>query len=187
VLDNSIIDFTVLVQSAKNELILWGLTDAQIQALAFTKATTPVTSFYSPVAGYSTTLDIREGEYKMEDGTIVRITDLLTLWAKAQVYSFQLLQIDNNAVAPVQFPDLPDKKINGKIEFSNPELNSQSCINLLRVNVAKPGNILKLGMPAFVIIKGKHQNSLTLPPDAIIRTGTGASVWVQTGQVFFKI
>ena len=74
----------------------------------------------------------------------------------------------------------------GKIEFMNPEINPQSHINLLRVNVANPGNILKPGMPAYVIIKGKQQNSLTLPSDAIIRTGTGASVWVQTDQVFFK-
>ena len=186
VLDNSIIDFTVLVQSAKNKLLLWGLTDAQIQALAITKATTPVTTFYSPVAGYITTLEISEGEYVMEGGTIVRITDLSTLWAEAQVYSSQLSQIDNNAVASVQFPDLPGKQINGKIEFMNPEINPQSRINLLRVNVANPGNILKPGMPAYVIIKGKQHSSLTLPSDAIIRTGAGASVWVQTGQGFFK-
>jgi len=186
VLDNSIIDFTVLVQSAKNKLLLWGLTDAQVLSLAITKATTPVTTFYSPVAGYITTLDISEGEYTMEGGTIVRLTDLSTLWAEAQVYSSQLSQIDNNAVATVQFPDLPSKKINGKIEFMNPEITPQSRINLLRVNVANPGNILKPGMPAYVIIKGKQQNSLTLPSDAIIRTGTGASVWVQTGKGFFK-
>jgi len=186
VLDNSIIDFTVLVQSAKNKLLLWGLTATQIQAMAIQKATTSVTTFYSPVAGYITTLDISEGEYTMEGGTIVRITDLSTLWAEAQVYSSQLSQIDNNAVAIVQFPDLPGKQINGKIEFINPEINPQSRINLLRVNVANPGNILKPGMPAYVIIKGKQQNSLTLPSDAIIRTGAGASVWVQTGQGFFK-
>lgn len=185
-LDNSIIDFTVLVQSAKNKLLLWGLTEGQIQELAVKKATTPVTTFYSPATGYITTMDINEGEYAMEGGTIVRLTDLSTLWAEAQVYSSQLSQIDNNAVATVQFPDLPGKELNGKIEFMNPEINPQSRINLLRVNVANPGNILKPGMPAYVIIKGKQQNSLTLPSDAIIRTGTGASVWVQTGQGFFK-
>ncbi len=186
VLDNSIIDFTVLVQSAKNKLLLWGLTEGQIQALAVKKVSSPLTTFYSPVSGYITTLDINEGEYTMEGGTVVRITDLSTLWVEAQVYSSQLSQIDNNAVATVQFPDLPGKQINGKIEFINPEINPQSRINLLRVNINNPGNVLKPGMPAYVIIKGKQQNSLTLPSDAIIRSGTGATVWVQTGQGFFK-
>jgi len=105
VLDNSIVDFTVLVQSAKNKLLLWGLTDAQIQALANAKATPPVTTFYSPVAGYITTLDVSEGEYTMEGGTIVRLTDLSTLWAEAQVYSSQLSKIDKNSVVTVHFPD----------------------------------------------------------------------------------
>ncbi len=186
VLDNSIIDFTVLVQSAKNKLLLWGLTEAQIQALAVKKIASPLTTFYSPVSGYITTLDINEGEYTMEGGTIVRITDLSTLWAEAQVYSSQLSQIDNNAVATVQFPDLPGKKINGKIEFMNPEINPQSRINLLRINVANPGNVLKPGMPAYVTIKGKQQNTLTLSSDAVLRSGTGASVWVQTSPGSFK-
>ena len=186
VLDNSIIDFTVLAQSAKNKLLLWGLAEAQIQALTVKKIASPLTTFYSPVSGYITTLDINEGEYTMEGGTIVRITDLSTLWAEAQVYSSQLSQIDNNAVATVQFPDLPGKKINGKIEFMNPEINPQSRINLLRINVANPGNVLKPGMPAYVTIKGKQQNTLTLSSDAVLRSGTGASVWVQTSPGSFK-
>ena len=186
VLDNSIVDFTALLQSAKNKLLLWGLSEAQIQEIAVKKATTTITTFYSPVAGYITTLDISEGEYSMEGGTIVRIADLSTLWAEAQVYTSQLSQIDNNAVALVQFPDLPGKQINGKIEFMNPEINPQTRINLLRVNVPNPGNLLKPGMPAYVTIKGKQVNTLTLPSDAVLRTGTGVSVWVQTGTRSFK-
>jgi len=185
-LDNSTIDFTGLVQSAKNKLTLWGLSESQIQDIASTKATNPVTTFYSPVSGYITTLDIREGEYTIEGGTIVRITDLSSLWAEAQVYISQLSQIDVNATAHIQFPDLPGRETTGKIEFTNPETNPQTRITLLRVNVANSGNLLKPGMPAYVIIKGKQVNALTLPSDAVLRTGTGASVWVQTGNRSFK-
>ncbi len=86
----------------------------------------------------------------------------------------------------IQFPDLPGKQTTGKIEFMNPEINPQTRINLLRVTIANPGNLLKPGMPAYVTIKGKKVNSLTLPSDAVLRTGTGASVWVQTGKGAFK-
>ncbi|MBX9785334.1 MAG: efflux RND transporter periplasmic adaptor subunit [Chitinophagaceae bacterium] len=186
ILDNTIVDLTALLQSAKSKLLLWGLSETQIQEIALKKATTPLTTFYSPVSGYITTLDIREGEYAMEGGTIVRIADLSTLWAEAQVYTSQLSQIDNNAVASVQFPDLPGKQTIGKIEFMNPEINPQTRITLLRVNVANSGKLLKPGMPAYVIIKGKQINTLTLPSDAVLRTGTGASVWVQTGNRTYK-
>ena len=186
ILDNSIVDFTELIQSAKNKLLLWGLSEAQIQDIAVKKITTPVTTFYSPVTGYIISLDVSEGEYATEGGTIVRVADLSTLWAEAQVYSSQLSQINNNAVASVQFPDLPGKQTTGKIEFMNPEINPQTRINLLRVNVANPGNLLKPGMPAYVTIKGKQVNTLTLPSDAVLRTATGASVWIQTGAGSFK-
>jgi Cu(I)/Ag(I) efflux system membrane fusion protein len=185
-LGNTIVDFTALLQSAKNKLLLWGLSETQIQEIALKKTTTPVTTFYSPVAGYITTLDVREGEYTMEGGTIVRIADLSTLWAEAQIYSSQLSQIDNNAIASIQFPDLPGKKANGKIEFMNPEINPQTRINLLRISISNSGNLLKPGMPAYVTIKGKQVNTLTLPSDAVLRTGTGASVWVQTDNRTFK-
>ena len=186
ILDNSIVDFTVLVQSAKNKLLLWGLSEAQITQIRLKKATAPVTTFYSPEAGYITSLDINEGEYTMEGGTIVRLADLSTLWAEAQVYTSQLSQIDNNSFASIQFPDLPGQKTNGKIEFMNPEVNPNSRILLLRVSVPNQSNLLKPGMPAYVTIKGKQANTLTLPSDAVLRTATGASVWVQSGSRTFK-
>ena len=185
-LGNSIVDFAVLVQSAKNKLRLWGLSEAQITQIRLKKTTAPTTTFYSPEAGYITSLDISEGEYTMEGGTIVRLADLSTLWAEAQVYTSQLSQIDKNSLASIQFPDLPGQKASGKIEFMNPEVNPNSRILLLRVSVPNPSNFLKPGMPAYVTISGKQSNTLTLPSEAVLRTASGASVWVQSGNRTFK-
>ena len=185
-LDNSIVDFTAVIQSAKNKLLLWGLSESQIKEIGRRKTSATNTTFYSPVSGYITTTDLRDGEYAMEGGTIVRIADLSTLWAEAQVYTSQLSQIDNNAIAEVQFPDLPGTQANGRIEFMNPEINPQTRITLLRVNVSNPRNQLKPGMPAYVTIKGKQINTLTLPSDAVLRIRKEASVWVQTGNRSFK-
>lgn len=186
ILGNSIVDFTTLLQSAKNKLLLWGLSEAQIQEIAVKKATAPITTFYSPLSGYITTIDISEGEYTMEGGTIARIADLSTLWAEAQVYTSQLSLIDHNDEVSVQFPDLPGKPTNGRIEFTNPEINTQTRINLLRVSISNTKNLLRPGMAAYVTLKGKQVNALTLPSDAVLRDGTGASVWLQTGSRTFK-
>ena len=180
-LGNSIVDFAALIESAKNKLLLWGLSKTQIQEIAVKKSTSAITTFYSPVAGYVTSLDITEGEYVMEGGTIIKIVDLSTIWVEAQVYTSQLAQIDDHAVAKVQFPDIPGKNFTGRIEFMNPEINTGTRINLLRVSIQNTGNLLKPGMPAYVTIKGKQVNALTLPSDAVLRTATGASVWVQAG------
>ena len=65
-LDNSIIDFNRLVQSAKTKLLLWGMSEAQVNELAKTKKTSPLTSFYSNTSGYITELPVMEGQYVSE-------------------------------------------------------------------------------------------------------------------------
>jgi Cu(I)/Ag(I) efflux system membrane fusion protein len=181
-LDNSIIDFNQLIQSAKYKLLLWGMSEAQIQELVTTKKTIPVTTFYSTKSGYITMLELKEGDYTMEGSTVMRLADLSTVWAEAQVYSSQLSQIDRSGIAEVQIPDMPGKKINGKIEFVNPEINSDTRINLVRVSIPNPGNQLKPGMSAYVFLKSRQHSMLSLPIDAVLRDGKGATVWIQTAK-----
>ena len=184
--NETVIDFDQLLQSAKNKLLLWGMSEAQIQELANNKKATPTTTFYSTAGGYITQLDIREGDYVMEGGTIVRLADLSTLWAEAQVYTSQLSEINNNSIATVQLPDFEGKEIKGRIEFVNPEINPDTRINLIRVSIPNPGNQLKPGMPAYVLLKSPQRKTLTLPIDAVIRDGKGATVWIRTGTHSFK-
>jgi len=184
--NETVIDFDQLIQSAKNKLLLWGLTDAQVDELATTKKATPATTFYSTAGGYITQLDIREGNYVMEGGTIVKLADLSSLWAEAQVYTSQLAELNSNSIATVQLPDFDNKEIKGRIEFVNPEINPDTRINLIRVSIPNPGNQLKPGMPAYVLLKSPQRQSLTLPIDAVIRDGKGATVWIQTGSNTFK-
>jgi membrane fusion protein, copper/silver efflux system len=180
------IDFEQLLQSAKNKLLLWGMSEAQINELAKTKKSSPVTTFYNTSSGYITILDIREGDYVMDGGTIVKLADLSRLWAEAQVYTSQMAEIDLNGTATVQLPDMDGKEINGRIEFVNPEINPDTRINLIRVSIPNSGNQLKPGMPAYVVLKSRQRKSLTLPIDAVIRDGKGATVWIKTGDHSFK-
>lgn len=183
--NDAVIDFDNLVQSAKNKLFLWGMSEKQISDLEKNKNTAPGTTFYSNVNGYITTLDVKEGDYVMEGGTIVRLADLSSLWAEAQVYTSQLSAIDRNGTATVQLPDL-GKEVGGKIQFVNPEINPDTRINLIRVSIANPGNQLKPGMSVYVVIKNRQRNSLTLPIDAVIRGEKQSSVWIAIDKNSFK-
>jgi Cu(I)/Ag(I) efflux system membrane fusion protein len=186
-LDNSIIDFNRLVQSAKQKLLLWGMSQAQVNELAKTKKASPLTSFYSNESGFITELPVMEGQYVSEGSTIVKLADLSSLWAEAQVYTSQLSAIDLKGIATVQFPDIPGKEWKGKIEFANPEIVSDSRLNLIRVSIPNPNGLLKPGMPAYVSIKSKELNTLTLPSDAVLRDGKMNVVWVQSGKNRYKM
>lgn len=184
-LDNSIIDFKQLIQSAKNKLLLWGMSEAQITELQKTKKASTITSFYSPASGYIITLESHEGDYVSQGGIIARLSNLSSLWAEAQVYTSQLSGIDQGSEAIVRLPDL-GKEVKGKIEFVNPEINSDTRINLIRISLPNPGNQFKPGMPAYVILKNRQRNTLTLPLDAVIRGEKMNLVWIEIDKNTFK-
>ena len=186
-LDNSIIDFNRLVQSARMKLLLWGMSEAQVNELGKSKKSSSLTSFYSNESGFITELPVMEGQYVSEGSTIVKLANLSSLWAEAQVYTSQLSAIDLKGTATVQFPDIPGKEWKGKIEFANPEIVSDSRLNLVRVSIPNPNGLLKPGMPAYVIIKSKELNTLTLPSDAVLRDGKMDIVWVQSGKNRYKM
>ena len=186
-LDNSIIDFNRLVKSAKMKLLLWGMSETQVNELGKTKQSSTLTSFYSNASGFITELPVMEGQYASEGMTIMKLANLSSLWAEAQVYASQLSSIDLSGNAIVQIPDLPGKEWKGKIEFANPEIMPDSRLNLIRVSIPNPNGILKPGMPAYVSIKSGEIKALTLPTDAVLRDGKMNTVWIQSGKNTFKM
>ena len=183
---NNAIDFNTLLQSGRNKLTLWGMSNAQINQLGQSGKVSTTTSFYSNVNGYITILDVRQGDYVMEGGTIVQLANLSTIWAEAQVFSSHFSQLQQNASVTVRIPELGDEAINGTISFVNPEIVPQSRINLIRVSIPNKNNKLKPGMAAYVYVNGSKNSSFTLPVDAVIRDSKGATVWIKTGKNTFK-
>ena len=183
---NSLINYAALVESAKNKLLLWGMTNEQINQLAQTKQALALTSFYSMETGYITTLNVKEGDYVTEGGSVAQLANLSTLWAEAQVYTTQMSSISNDENVSVQVPDL-NETINGTIDFINPELNPDARINLVRVTIPNNNNQLHPGMPVYITVNKEQHNSITLPPDAVLTDSKGATVWVQTKKGVYEI
>jgi Cu(I)/Ag(I) efflux system membrane fusion protein len=186
VLDNSLINFDQIIQSAKTKLLLWGMSEEQVNAFAKNKRQSFTTTVYSKESGYITALDVQEGDYVSEGGSIIQLADLSTLWAEAQIYTSQFAQFNANSMVTVQIPDIPGREVRGKVEFVNPEISSEKRLSLLRVTIPNQKNQLKPGMAAYVVLKGRQSNSLSLPTDAVLRDANGASVWVMTAQNTFK-
>ena len=185
-LDNGVIDFQQLIEAARNKLLLWGMSEAQIEELAKEKKASPVTSFYSPAAGVIMSLESHEGDYLAQGTAILRLSDLSTLWVEAQVYTSQLAALDRSAAAIVHLPDLPGKELTGRIEFVNPEINPDTRINLVRIQVPNTGRLLRPGMPAYVTLVSRASHSMNLPQEAVIRGGNGNVVWLQVGHNTYR-
>jgi Cu(I)/Ag(I) efflux system membrane fusion protein len=176
---NTLINYNALIESAKSKLLLWGMTNGQINELAQSNTSSTLTSFYSTEDGYVTTLNVKEGDYTTEGGTVVQLANLSTLWAEAQVYTTQMNALDKDGTVTVQIPELNDKAIDGTIDFVNPEINPDTRVNLVRVTIQNPNNELHPGMPVSIVVNSRQHNSITLPMNAVIIDGKGATVWVQ--------
>ncbi len=185
-LDNPLIDLRQLTESARNKLLLWGMSEAQVEELARTKKASTLTTFYSPAEGYITELQGHDGDYLAEGAPILRLADLSVVWAEAQVYTSRLPALDRNATAVVRLPDFPGKEWTGHIQFVNPEINPDTRINLVRIEVQNKEGILRPGMPAYVTLANHRGHLLTLPGEAVIRNENSSVVWVQTAHNTFR-
>ena len=185
-LGNSLVNFDDLIAAAKNKLLLWGISEQQIKNISRKTLANPTTTFYSTASGYITQLNLQEGDYVAEGGSIVKLAGLSTLWVEAQVYATQTPELNNAKNVIVQIPDIPGKNIEGTISFQNPELNPSERINLVRISIPNYDNELKPGMAAFVTVKKEGEKGIFLPSDAVLRDGKMAMVWLQTSQNKFK-
>ncbi|MFZ5552848.1 MAG: efflux RND transporter periplasmic adaptor subunit [Bacteroidota bacterium] len=179
-LENNSPEILRWIASAREKLILYGLTGKQVQQLEKNKSIPETITILSPESGIISSVLIKEGSYVMEGENILKFSDYSTLWAEAEIYQADLSKITKDMPVTITIPDLPEMKISGKIIFVHPELNEASAINLARVEIKNEKLWLKPGMQANFLIVMNEFTALAIPTDAILRDGKGNSIWIET-------
>ena len=72
-----------------------------------------------------------------------------------------------------------DKSINSKITFINPEINTDTRLLLIRLEVPNQNVMLKPGMQAMIKLKQPDINGLFIPTDAVIREEKATYIWIE--------
>ncbi len=173
-------------ESAKNRLLIWGLTEEQIEKLSQGKEAKIVNPIYSKVSGTITEIPFKEGDYVNEGSTIFKLADLSVLWVEAQVYSSDLNTLNAGDKVEITTEAYPDEIIDGTVDFTNPELQPESKINLIRIKVQNDKRKFIPGMMAFVILKSKPYPAIVLPVDAVLQNGKFSHCWVQNKDGSFE-
>ncbi len=171
---------SLVLRAAADRLMLWGMTKTQIAALA-TDASIPVnTIILSPASGIITALDVLEGGQVMDGGSVVEIADLSSLWVEADVLWNGPVNSNGHSEAEVTLPDRPGYSFRGPIELVRPEVSIGTRLTRIRLRIPNAKGDLMPGLPATVHLLGKSEGGLSLPNDAVLRDGKGATVWVLT-------
>ena len=175
-----------LIESARNKLLLWGLTEKQINDLEESKQAKITNPIYSNASGTAIEILFKEGDYINEGSTIFKLADLSSLWVEAQVYASELDLISEGTKLEVIPEAFPEEVMTGEVEFSNPEFQPETKINLVRVKVSNARKKFIPGMMAFVVIKSKPKPGIVLPLDAVIQNGKKSHVWIRNADGSFE-
>lgn len=183
---NTDLDFSRIAEAARNKLLLWGMTEAQLQEIEQSGAPKNTVTFYSRYAGYVMEAPPAEGSYVAEGSTVLKLADLRTLWIEAQLYVTDLPFLAQTREASITLPYYPGRILSGKVSFVNPNLEAVSKIVLTRVEISNPSGEYQPGMQAWITLKGKTRRTLAVPTNALIQESRGTTVWIKNATGGFE-
>jgi Cu(I)/Ag(I) efflux system membrane fusion protein len=122
-------------EAARQKMLLFGLSESLIEKIAASNDQSQNVTFLSPYSGYVTELNFSEGGYVMEGASIMQLAPLNSLWVEAQINVNYIGKISLDQTSKITFPDFPSKTYTGKITFINPEVNPNTRLVLIRVEV----------------------------------------------------
>ncbi|NRT13949.1 Cu(I)/Ag(I) efflux system membrane fusion protein [Flavobacterium sp. 28A] len=175
-----------MVAAAKQKLLFYGLSNTQIEAVKKSKEVSPYTTFYSSYSGTISEITATEGSYVMEGAPIIKVANLSTLWLETQVNVNYAKSLRLGQTATISFVDFPSKSVQATISFINPEINPDTRLLLIQLEVANPGLLLKPGMQANVQVTQSNQKGIFVPIDAVVRDEKVTFIWVEKSHGVFE-
>lgn len=168
-----------MLNAAKQKLLFFGLTNAQIESIKTSKKVSPYTIFYSTASGTISEISTTEGSYAMEGSPIIKLADLNSLWLETQVNVNYAKNLKIGQKAQITFSDFPDKTINAQVSFINPEINPDTRLLLIRMEVPNQNLLLKPGMQAIARLTQSNIKGVFIPTDAVIREENASYIWIE--------
>ena len=171
-----------LAASARRRLALWGLDAAAIDALARGGQARQYVPIPSPVTGTVVEKRVVAGSGFEAGAALYRIADLSRVWIEAEVYESDLPLVAVGQEARVTLPYLPGTVFAGALTFVYPTVDTPARTGRIRLEVANPDGALKPAMYADVRLAVPLGEALTVPDEAVIRSGTRSIVFVDRGE-----
>lgn len=142
-----------LVAASRQKLLLWGITEAQIEEIL--KRGTPETylTIFSPMAGIVTEKRVLEGHYVDEGGDLYTVADLTNVWMQAKIFEDESGGVQIGSAVEVSSTAYPNEMFAGRITFIAYEVDPATRTVAARVEIANPDLKLKPGMYAHAIVR----------------------------------
>lgn len=160
-----------LVDAARRRLKLWDISDAQIDRLRKRGKIEKALVLYAPANGYVSEKMVLAGQKIMAGEPLMVVADLSRVWAEVDIYESDLPYVTVGMAAELTFPFWSGKKIDGRIDFLNPFLDSMSRTLKARLEIPNPDLTLKPDMYGEVSLFYDFGQRVAVPEPAVMRTG----------------
>jgi Cu(I)/Ag(I) efflux system membrane fusion protein len=164
-------DLEAIIDAARQRMRQAGMSDAQIRFVEESGAVQPRITLRAPIGGVLVELMAREGMTVMPGETLVRINGLATVWAEAQVPEGQAGLLRPGTAVEARASALPGEVFRGTLQTILPEVDPATRTIKARVELANPNGRLVPGMFVAVLLATDAAERLTVPTEAVIRTG----------------
>lgn len=172
-------------ESATNKLLLWGLTEQQIEHLKRVEQPHVPYPILSPVAGVVKTVNMAEGSTVMEGQKLFEISEYNSLWVEAQFYPNETPEIKQGNTVEVQVEGL-DQPLEGKVVQLLSQLSPSSIASIVRIQIVLQGADVRPGMQAEVAWHKAGVKVLVIPSKAVLREAKGNTVWIKNKEGVYE-
>ncbi|MCK5945259.1 MAG: efflux RND transporter periplasmic adaptor subunit, partial [Planctomycetes bacterium] len=133
-------------RAAREKLVLWGLSEAQVDEVVARGAAEDHMLIRSPTGGVVLDKHKAEGDYVHEGTAIYRIADLSKVWVQLAAYEQDLPWLRYGQSVTLFAEALPGVAFEGRISFLAPTVDDRTRTVKVRVDVANDDRRLKPGM-----------------------------------------
>jgi cobalt-zinc-cadmium efflux system membrane fusion protein len=130
----------------RQRLLLLGLSSQRVSALRSTSQVSSEVSLPSPASGTVTSRTVNSGEVIEANKELLRVTDLSSVWVVGQVYEKDLGKVHIGSGASITTDAYPGRVFRGQVSYVDPKVDPQTRTAQARIELANPGQQLKIGM-----------------------------------------
>jgi Cu(I)/Ag(I) efflux system membrane fusion protein len=132
--------------AARERLLLWGLTEAQVAGIEKEGKARQTVPFVSQVAGVIATLDAHQGHWLKAGDHLMEIVDLGAVWLYADIYEFEIPFVHMGQKVTISAPAFPDASFEGAVSYRHPFVDEKTRTQRIRVAIDNPDRKLLPGM-----------------------------------------
>jgi RND family efflux transporter MFP subunit len=169
------------VANLRQRLLLLGLSSQRVSALRSTSQISSEVSLPSPASGTVTSRTVNSGEVIEANKEILRVTDLSSVWVVGQVYEKDLGKVHVGSGSNITTDAYPGRVFRGQVSYVDPKVDPQTRTAQARIELANPGQQLKIGMyvnVAFAALANTGSTFPVVPVSAVQNVGNRQVVFV---------